>query len=64
MSKEFTGALIGALLAFAGLRYGFGGFVLFAVLMAAGATIGHLVQSSDLSVGNMLDSVRKNSSSR
>ena len=64
MSKTLAGALLGAVLAFAGLTYGFGGFVLVALLMLVGAVAGHFLSRSDLEVSDVLDAVRKSSSSR
>lgn len=64
MSKTLAGALLGAVLAFAGLTYGFGGFVLVALLMLLGAVAGHFLGRSDLEVSDVLDAVRKSSSSR
>lgn len=42
MSKTVAGALIGAVLAFAALMFGFWGFLLVAVLMGLGALAGSL----------------------
>ncbi len=39
MSTTFTGAVVGAVLAFAALLFGFWGFLLVAVLMAVGAIV-------------------------
>lgn len=64
MTKTLVGALLGAVLAFAGLEYGFGGFILVTLLMAAGGAIGYFAQSSDTGISSLLDSVRKSSSSR
>ncbi len=43
MSTTLTGALVGALLAFAALTFGFWGFVLVALLMGIGAAVGRVV---------------------
>ncbi|MGW9113489.1 DUF2273 domain-containing protein [Microbacterium sp. NPDC055683] len=43
MSATATGALIGALLAFAALAFGFWGFLLVAVLAGVGAVVGRVV---------------------
>ena len=43
MSTSLTGALIGAVLAFAALVFGFWGFLLVALLMAIGAVAGRVV---------------------
>lgn len=43
MSATVSGALIGALLAFSGLLFGFWGFVLVALLMGVGALVGRVV---------------------
>jgi len=43
MSPTVTGALVGAVLAFAGLTFGFWGFVLVALLMGIGAVIGRVM---------------------
>lgn len=43
MSTTLTGALIGAVLAFAALLFGFWGFLLVAVLMGVGALLGRIV---------------------
>ena len=43
MSVTFSGALIGAVLAFAALTFGFWGFVLVALLMAIGALAGRML---------------------
>ena len=48
MSKTLAGALLGAVLAFAGLTYGFGGFVLVALLMLLGAVAGHFLSRSSM----------------
>lgn len=42
MSATSTGALIGAVLAFSALLFGFWGFLLVALLMAVGAFIGRV----------------------
>ncbi|GAA1577288.1 hypothetical protein ACIFOC_00157 [Leucobacter aridicollis] len=47
MSATLAGALTGAVLAFAGLIFGFWGFLLVAILMAVGALVGRVV-SGDL----------------
>lgn len=49
MSATVTGALVGAVLAFAGLIFGFWGFLLVALLMAIGALIGRMI-SGELDV--------------
>lgn len=64
MTKTFAGALLGTILAFAGLAYGFGGFVLVALLMALGAAAGHFMQTSDFSISDLFDALRKSTSSR
>lgn len=64
MTKTLIGALLGAILAFAGLEYGFGGFILVALLMAVGGTVGYFAQSSDVEMSSLLDYIRKSSSSR
>lgn len=43
MSATVTGAACGAVLAFAGLLFGFWGFLLVALLMAAGAVIARVM---------------------
>lgn len=43
MSATLTGALIGAVLAFAALIFGFWGFLLVALLMSLGALTGRVV---------------------
>ncbi|GAA4773438.1 DUF2273 domain-containing protein [Microbacterium gilvum] len=43
MSATATGALIGAILAFAALAFGFWGFLLVAVLAGVGAVVGRVV---------------------
>jgi uncharacterized membrane protein len=43
MSTTLTGALVGAVLAFAALIFGFWGFLLVAVLMGIGAVTGRVV---------------------
>ncbi|WP_159500384.1 DUF2273 domain-containing protein [Microbacterium sp. 18062] len=43
MSTTLSGALIGAILAFALLVFGFWGFLLFALLMGIGALVGRIV---------------------
>ncbi|MFC7789405.1 DUF2273 domain-containing protein [Microbacterium sp. MAHUQ-60] len=43
MSTTLSGALIGAVLAFAALTFGFWGFVLVAALMGIGALTGRVV---------------------
>lgn len=42
MKATLIGALLGAILAWATLSFGFGGFVLMALFMAGGAIIGKL----------------------
>ncbi len=42
MSTTLTGALVGAVLAFAGLMFGFWGFLLVALLMGIGAVVGRV----------------------
>ncbi|KAM9861734.1 hypothetical protein ACI1US_02386 [Leucobacter sp. BZR 635] len=49
MSATVTGALAGAVLAFAGLIFGFWGFLLVALLMGIGATVGRML-SGELDV--------------
>ncbi|GAA1324813.1 DUF2273 domain-containing protein [Leucobacter albus] len=49
MSATVTGALAGAVLAFAGLIFGFWGFLLVALLMGAGALVGRML-SGELDV--------------
>lgn len=49
MSATVTGALVGAVLAFAGLIFGFWGFLLVALLMAIGALVGRMI-SGELDV--------------
>lgn len=43
MSTTQTGAVVGAVLAFAALIFGFWGFLLVAVLMGVGALVGRVV---------------------
>lgn len=43
MSATLTGALVGAVLAFAALIFGFWGLLLVAVLMGIGALVGRVV---------------------
>lgn len=43
MSPTLIGAACGAILAFAGLLFGFWGFLLVAVLMGVGALVGRVV---------------------
>lgn len=43
MSATRTGALVGAVLAFAGLIFGFWGFLLVALLMLIGALTGRVI---------------------
>ncbi|MEB4613722.1 DUF2273 domain-containing protein [Leucobacter sp. M11] len=43
MSATLSGALIGAVLAFAALTFGFWGFLLVAVMMGVGALTGRVV---------------------
>ncbi|UWF76823.1 MULTISPECIES: DUF2273 domain-containing protein [Microbacterium] len=43
MSTTLTGALVGAVLAFAALTFGFWGFLLVALLMGIGALAGRVV---------------------
>ncbi len=43
MNATLTGALVGAVLAFAALIFGFWGFLLVAVLMGIGAVTGRVV---------------------
>ncbi len=50
MSTTLTGALIGAVLAFAALIFGFWGFLLVALLMGIGALAGRVV-SGQLDLG-------------
>lgn len=64
MTKTSAGALLGALLAFAGLTYGFGGFALVALLMALGAAAGYVLQTSNLNLSDLFDALRKSTSSR
>ena len=47
MSATLTGALVGAVLAFAGLIFGFWGFLLVLLLMGIGALVGRII-SGDL----------------
>ncbi|KUF07707.1 DUF2273 domain-containing protein [Leucobacter sp. G161] len=49
MSATVTGALAGAVLAFAGLIFGFWGFLLVALLMGIGAIVGRML-SGELDV--------------
>ncbi|MGF3057475.1 DUF2273 domain-containing protein [Microbacterium sp. YY-01] len=50
MSTTLTGALVGAVLAFAALIFGFWGFLLVALLMGIGALAGRVVSGQlDLS---------------
>ncbi|MBP6684897.1 MAG: DUF2273 domain-containing protein [Leucobacter sp.] len=49
MSATVTGALAGAVLAFAGLIFGFWGFLLVALLMGIGALVGRML-SGELDV--------------
>lgn len=49
MSATVTGALAGAVLAFAGLIFGFWGFLLVALLMVIGAIVGRML-SGELDV--------------
>lgn len=49
MSATVTGALAGAVLAFAGLTFGFWGFLLVALLMGIGALVGRML-SGELDV--------------
>lgn len=50
MTTTLTGALVGAVLAFAALIFGFWGFVLVALLMGVGALVGRVV-SGQLDLG-------------
>ncbi|GGD26886.1 hypothetical protein GCM10010915_03690 [Microbacterium faecale] len=43
MSATLTGALVGAILAFTGLIFGFWGFLLVALLMGIGALTGRML---------------------
>ena len=43
MSSTFAGALVGAVLAFAALIFGFWGFLLVAVLMMVGAVVARIL---------------------
>ena len=43
MSATLSGALVGAILAFAGLNFGFGGLLLVGLLMGAGALVGFAI---------------------
>ncbi|MEN0023692.1 MAG: DUF2273 domain-containing protein [Microbacterium sp.] len=54
MSATATGALIGALLAFAALMFGFWGFLLTAVFIGIGALVGRIV-SGKLDVRGLAD---------
>lgn len=56
MSATATGALIGALLAFAALMFGFWGFLLTAVFIGIGALVGRIV-SGKLDVRGLADVV-------
>jgi len=49
MSTTMSGALVGAVLAFAGLIFGFWGFLLVAVLMGVGALVARIL-SGELDV--------------
>lgn len=49
MNATLTGAVLGAVLAFAGLIFGFWGFLLVAILMGVGALIGRML-SGELDV--------------
>jgi len=49
MSTTMSGALVGAVLAFAGLIFGFWGFLLVALLMGVGALIARIL-SGELDV--------------
>lgn len=49
MNATVTGAVLGAVLAFAGLIFGFWGFLLVAILMGVGALIGRML-SGELDV--------------
>ena len=53
MSATLTGALLGAVLAFAGLAFGFWGFLLVLVLMAVGAVVARIA-SGELDVRELL----------
>ena len=57
MTGTVAGAIIGALLAFAALEFGFWGFLLVAVLAAVGALIGAIV-SGRLDVRAVVDAAR------
>lgn len=54
MSATATGALIGALLAFAALMFGFWGFLLTAVFIGIGALVGRIL-SGKLDVRGLAD---------
>ena len=57
MSATVTGVLVGALLAFAGLEFGFRGFLLVAVLAAIGGLVGAIV-SGRLDIRAVIDAAR------
>ena len=57
MSATVTGVLVGALLAFAGLEFGFWGFLLVAVLAAIGGLVGAIV-SGRLDIRAVIDAAR------
>ena len=62
MTPTTTGMAVGAVLAFAGLAFGFWGFLLVAVAVAIGALVGRIA-SGRTSVSGLLDALRGRRSS-
>lgn len=56
-SSTIVGLAVGAVLAFAGLQFGFWGFLLVALLMAVGAFVARVLDGT-IVLGNVVDALR------